>query len=106
MSDSSSTSNSFSISGQVTSWPLSEERPMASILIDLKAPEFLANTSRPGLDVTFVIDRSGSMSGGPLQAATNAVADVLETLPKGDRSGVVLFDSSVENPPIKIPLVA
>ena len=96
MSDSSSTSNSFSISGQVTSWPLSEERPMASILIDLKAPEFPANTSRPGLDVTFVIDRSGSMSGGPLQAATNAVADVLETLPKGDRSGVVLFDSSVE----------
>ena len=96
LSDSSSASNSFSINGQLTSWPLTQARPMASVLIDLKAPEFPADKSRPGLDVTFVIDRSGSMSGGPLQAATNAVADVLETLPKGDRSGVVLFDSSVE----------
>ena len=96
MSDSSSTSNSFSISGQVSSWPLTHERPMASVLIDLKAPEFPVDKSRPGLDVTFVIDRSGSMGGGPLQAATEAVADVLETLPKGDRSGVVLFDTSVE----------
>lgn len=96
MSDSSSASNSFSISAQVTSWPLSQERPMASVVVDLKAPEFPTDKSRPGLDVTFVIDRSGSMSGGPLRAATGAVADVLETLPKGDRSGVVLFDSSVE----------
>ena len=96
MSDSSSTSNSFSISGQVSSWPLTHARPMASVLIDLKAPEFPVDKSRPGLDVTFVIDRSGSMGGGPLQAATEAVADVLETLPKGDRSGVVLFDTSVE----------
>lgn len=96
LSDSFFASNSFSINGQVTSWPLTKARPMASVLIDLKAPEFPADASRPGLDVTFVIDRSGSMSGGPLQAATNAVADVLETLPKGDRSGVVLFDSSVE----------
>ena len=96
MSDSSSASNSFSMSGQVSSWPLSQERPMASVLIDLKAPEFPVDKSRPGLDVTFVIDRSGSMGGGPLEAATNAVADVLETLPQGDRSGVVLFDSSVE----------
>ena len=96
MSDSSSASNSFSINGQVSSWPLTQERPMASVLIDLKAPEFPVDKSRPGLDVTFVIDRSGSMSGGPLDAATNAVADVLETLPQGDRAGVVLFDSSVE----------
>ena len=96
LSDSCSVSNSFSVNGQVTSWPLTQERPMASVLIDLKAPEFPADKSRPGLDVTFVVDRSGSMSGGPLQAATNAVADVLETLPKEDRSGVVLFDSSVE----------
>ena len=36
------------------------------------------------------------MGGGPLDAATNAVADVLETLPQGDRAGVVLFDCSVE----------
>ena len=96
MSDSSSASNSFSINGQVSSWPLTQERPMASVLIDLKAPEFPVDKSRPGLDVTFVIDRSGSMSGGPLDSATNAVADVLGTLPQGDRAGVVLFDSSVE----------
>ena len=37
MSDSSSASNSFSINGQVSSWPLTQERPMASVLIDLKA---------------------------------------------------------------------
>ncbi len=96
MSDSSSASKSFSINGQVSSWPLTQERPMASVLIELKAPEFPVDQSRPGLDVTFVIDRSGSMGGGPLDAASNAVADVLETLPQGDRSGVVLFDSSVE----------
>ena len=58
LSDSFSASNSFSINGQVTSWPLTQARPMASVLIDLKAPEFPADASRPGLDVTFVIDRS------------------------------------------------
>ena len=95
MSDSSSASNSFSI--MVKSVLVVDPRtPMASVLIDLKAPEFPVDKSRPGLDVTFVIDRSGSMGGGPLDAATNAVADVLETLPQGDRAGVVLFDCSVE----------
>ena len=68
---------------------------MASVLIGLKAPEFPVDKSRPGLDVTFVIDRSGSMSGGPLDAATN-LWRCFGTLPQGDRASVVLFDSSVE----------
>lgn len=46
-------------------------------------------------DVTIVLDRSGSMSGAPLQQAKTAAANVVRRLGKTDRVNVVAFDDEV-----------
>ena len=46
------------------------------VLLELHAPEAPASERQP-LDVVAVIDRSGSMSGGPLQSVLRAVAQLL-----------------------------
>lgn len=51
---------------------------------------------RPPLNVSFVIDRSGSMSGHPLAMARQAVQVGLKQLEPHDRASVVTFDDRVE----------
>lgn len=46
-------------------------------------------------DVTIVVDVSGSMSGGKLEQAKDAVGSVLETLSREDRFRLVAFSSAV-----------
>lgn len=57
-----------------------------------QAPDAPPLTRSP-IDVVFVIDRSGSMSGAPITAVCSAVAEVLRTLGPDDRAGVVSFGS-------------
>jgi Ca-activated chloride channel family protein len=65
------------------------------VMVDIKAPE-APDLERAPLDVVLVLDRSGSMGGGPLQAVTQAAADVLRLAHPQDRIGVVTFDNDAD----------
>ena len=65
------------------------------VLLELRAPEAPAS-ERQSLDVVAVIDRSGSMSGGPLASVLRAVAQLLRLARADDRIAVVVFDNQVE----------
>ncbi|MEQ8188027.1 MAG: VIT domain-containing protein [Candidatus Eremiobacterota bacterium] len=47
-------------------------------------------------DVVFVLDRSGSMSGHPIEQARKALKACLRTLRSGDTFSVIVFDDRVE----------
>lgn len=65
------------------------------VLVDIEAPE-VPGLERAPLDVILVLDRSGSMAGRPLEAVTNAAADVLRLAHPDDRIGVVTFDNDAD----------
>jgi len=62
-------------------------------LVELTAPP-APEMQRPPIDVVFVIDRSGSMTGEPIVAVREAVAGVLRQMGPNDRAGVVAFDTN------------
>jgi Ca-activated chloride channel family protein len=51
---------------------------------------------RAPLDLAIVIDRSGSMSGGPLAAAKAAAQNLIRGLGSADRVAVLVFDDKVD----------
>lgn len=59
-------------------------------------PAELKAESRQPLDLAIVIDRSGSMSGRPLEAAVESTVRIINGLQSGDRIAVVAFDDSVD----------
>lgn len=65
------------------------------LLIELQAPPAAATNRRP-IDVTVVIDRSGSMSGGKLRSVLRAVAQLARLLTADDRLGIVTFDDEAQ----------
>lgn len=65
------------------------------VLLELAAPP-AAPSQRPPLDVVVALDRSGSMSGAPLEAVTAATAHLLRLAGPHDRIGVVAFDDQVQ----------
>lgn len=65
------------------------------LLVELQAPPAAAATRRP-IDVTVVIDRSGSMSGGKLRSVLRAVAQLARLLTADDRLGIVTFDNEAQ----------
>lgn len=46
-------------------------------------------------DLVFVLDRSGSMSGGKLEEAKQQLSHVIEQLPDGTRVGLVFFNARI-----------
>jgi Ca-activated chloride channel family protein len=65
------------------------------LVVEVKAPE-AEPLERLPLDVALVIDRSGSMSGAPLENVKTAVIGLLRHLGPDDRIAVVAFDRDVE----------
>lgn len=65
------------------------------VLVELTAPP-APDTDRPPLDVVLVLDKSGSMNGGPIASVKAAVAHFLRLVGADDRVGVVAFDNEVE----------
>lgn len=65
------------------------------VMLELTAPPAPAIDRAP-IDVVAVIDRSGSMSGGPLRAVLSAVTSLVRLLGPHDRLGVVAFDDQAE----------
>lgn len=76
--------------------PVTSHGDEAAILIRLYGAESTAEQTRATVDTAFVIDRSGSMSGGPLELAKQAVDHACGHLNDQDRGAVVVFDDSVE----------
>ena len=67
----------------------------ADVIVEVTAPA-AEPIDRPPLDLAIVIDRSGSMSGAPLEQVKSAVIGLLRHLGPDDRLAVVAFGSDVE----------
>jgi Ca-activated chloride channel family protein len=66
-----------------------------SILLELQAPQSPGQVARPPRTLQVVLDRSGSMSGAPLDAAKAALLKLVDRLAPSDRLGLVTFDDEV-----------
>jgi len=55
-----------------------------------------ARVARPGVNVSLVLDRSGSMGGRKIALAREAVAHAIRLLHEDDRLGVVVYDHAVD----------
>src|SRR5688572_10377293 len=71
---------------------------LLEVLVRIQAPEALPalQPKRLPLHVALVIDRSGSMSGRPLQEARRCAAHVIDGLQPADVASVVTYDEHVE----------
>lgn len=64
-------------------------------LIELEAPP-APEIERPPLDIAVVVDRSGSMSGRPIESVIEATSLLIRLLTPQDRVAVIAFGSNVE----------
>ncbi len=67
------------------------------LVITLQTPKVKRSTTRMPLDVAFVIDRSGSMSGQPLELAKRGVAEAIQMLDGNDRFAVIGYDNEIQH---------
>ena len=67
-----------------------------AVLLDLEAPSTPSGVTRPPASLQVVLDRSGSMSGAPLQGAKQALVALVRRLEPTDNFGLVTFDDSAE----------
>jgi len=66
------------------------------LLVKVSAPMVEHNTERPPLNLGFVIDRSGSMSGRKLDYVKKAAHYAVGLLDDRDRAALVMFDDEVD----------
>lgn len=71
------------------------DRSQRFVLVELSAPPATQSRRRPPVNLAFVIDRSGSMSGHKLELAKQAVIDGIGRLDDQDRFTVVAYDDEV-----------
>ena len=71
-------------------------RSVRYALLEFTAPEPSRQASRPPLNVSFVIDRSGSMGGSKIELARTAVIQALRMLRETDRFSVISYDDQVD----------
>ena len=75
---------------------LSASAPGAKLLATLVPPAITDDAEPPPREFVFVLDRSGSMSGGPLAEAKNALRACLRTLGERDSFALLAFDDRLE----------
>jgi Ca-activated chloride channel family protein len=70
----------------------------ATLMIRIVAPVLpeRASASRPPVDLAFVIDRSGSMAGRPIELAKQAVSHAAGMLDRRDRAALVVYDDHID----------
>src|SRR6188472_1717752 len=66
------------------------------VLLSFTAPDAARTATRPPLNVSFVIDRSGSMGGSKITLAREAVIQALRMLRDTDRFSVVAYDNEID----------
>ncbi len=67
-----------------------------TLLVELTAPTPAAAATRQPATLVVVLDRSGSMAGGRLEAAQTALLSLVDRLDPADNFGVVAFDNRVQ----------
>jgi Ca-activated chloride channel family protein len=65
------------------------------LVVSIAVPAVTSRRKRPPVDVAFVIDRSGSMSGPPLDLAKQGVIAALDQLGDADALAVVAYDDKI-----------
>lgn len=75
---------------------LSASASGAKLLATLVPPARMDTAEPPPREFVFVVDRSGSMSGGPLAEAKNALRACLRTLGERDTFALLAFDDRLE----------
>ena len=73
-----------------------EAEDQVSLLLELVAPERDAGSQRPPGTLQVVLDRSGSMGDGRLEAAKEALEALIARLDPADNFGLVIFDDQVQ----------
>lgn len=68
------------------------------VLVELTAPAAPTDHAREPLRIALVVDRSGSMSGAPLEAAKRSIAYLARQLTADDRLAVIAYDEQVTLP--------
>lgn len=66
------------------------------VMLRLRAPRLERTSDRPGLNLSLVLDRSGSMSGDKLQLAKRAVGGALARLTPRDRFSLIAYDHEID----------
>lgn len=66
------------------------------VLVELTAPPATQARQRPPVNLAFVLDRSGSMSGDKLALAKRAVEEALGRLDARDRFSIVVYDDVID----------
>ncbi|GAA2535835.1 hypothetical protein GCM10009860_15350 [Microbacterium mitrae] len=67
-----------------------------TVMLDLEAPPLAADLVRPAASLQVVLDRSGSMSGAPLEGAKDALIALVRRLAPTDNFGLVTFDNEAQ----------
>jgi Ca-activated chloride channel family protein len=73
-----------------------DQSDQVTVLIELTAPENPASAQRLGRTLMLLLDRSGSMSGDPLEGAKDAISRLIRRLAPQDCLGLVIFDDQAE----------
>ena len=73
-----------------------ENDDVVTVLLDLTAPTGEVDASRPEQAVVVVLDRSGSMTGPPLESAKRGLLALVDRLDERDSFGLVVFDDVAE----------
>jgi Ca-activated chloride channel family protein len=66
------------------------------VLVELTAPPATQQRDRSPVNLAFVLDRSGSMSGAKLSLAKQAVEEALARLDDRDRFSIVVYDDQID----------
>lgn len=73
-----------------------EAEDQISVLLDLAAPMREGADERSPATLQVVLDRSGSMGGGQLDAAKEALKALINRLDPSDNFGLVVFDDNID----------
>ena len=74
----------------------SAHRSERFVLVELEAPPAPARAGRDPVNLAFVLDRSGSMSGGKLELAKRAIETAVDRLLPTDRFAIVCYDERID----------
>jgi Ca-activated chloride channel homolog len=74
----------------------STHRSERFVLVELEAPASAQTATRDPVNLAFVLDRSGSMSGQKIELAKRAIATAVDRLLPTDRFSIVSYDDRID----------